>query len=128
MLYLIVSVAFSLALVRCSGSGGGAGDEQRVPLDDGGTQTLRLAWDAPVDSEGNPLDSVAGYFLYYGTESGIYDASIDVGAQETVTLSNLLAEQPYYVAVTAYDDLGNESDYSNEVCAILLPEAVELCD
>jgi len=128
MLYLIWSVVFSFALVGCAGSGGGAGDEQQVSLNDGGIYTLRLAWDAPVDPDGNAQDGVAGYYLYYGPESGMYDVSIDVGPQETVTLSNLLAEQPYYFAVTAYDDAGNESDFSNEVCVILSPEGAELCE
>ena len=128
MLYVIVSAVLSFALAGCSGSGGGASEGQQLALDDGGTQTLQLAWDAPTDENGTPQDSIIGYYLYYGPESGTYDVSIDVGLQETVVLSNLLAEQPYYFAVTAYDDLGNESDYSNEVCAILLPEVVELCD
>ncbi len=127
-LYLIVSAVCSLALVGCAGSDGGAGDAQQIVLDDGGTQTLQLAWDPPRDSNGNPQGNAAGYYLYYGPDSGTYDVSIDVGLQATVVLSNLLVEQPYYFVVTAYDDLGNESDFSNEVCAILSPAVVEICE
>jgi hypothetical protein len=40
---------------------------------------------------------------------------VDVGNTTTASISGLDESQVYYVAVTAYDSSGNESDFSNEV-------------
>lgn len=95
---------------------------------EGGSESIRLSWDPPTDAGGNTQPRVAGYYLYFGPDSEVYDVSIDVGLHTTLTLSGLRPNQPYYFAVTAYDRADNESDYSNEVCAIPLPAAVEPCD
>ena len=50
-----------------------------------------------------------------GPDCGEYTASADVGNQTRYTLNNLDAETVYYCAVSAYDLLNNQSDYSNEV-------------
>ncbi len=74
-----------------------------------------LTWDPPTtNADGTPLTDLAGYKVYYGTESGNYSQSIDVGNVTTYTVSGLTNGQTYYFAVTAYDTSGNESDYSNE--------------
>jgi PA14 domain-containing protein/putative Ig domain-containing protein len=68
---------------------------------------ITLAWDASADA------SVTGYMVSYGTASGIYMTTVDVG--------NLLSWQvdlpgsQYYFAVRAYDAAGRLSDYSLEV-------------
>jgi len=73
--------------------------------------TTALAWD-PVDA-----DTLAGYKIYYGTQSRTYLTPIAIGTQTTYTFPAgfLQAGRTYYFAVTAYDNEGNESDYSNEV-------------
>ncbi|MFH1672120.1 MAG: CFI-box-CTERM domain-containing protein [Pseudomonadota bacterium] len=77
-----------------------------------GTQ---LAWDE------SPESTVAGYYIYYGTESGNYDtdARIQVTGKSTTNYLiadlNLTSGQTYYIATTAYTDTGEESSYSNEV-------------
>ena len=73
-----------------------------------------LAWDPPdVPTE------VVGYKVYYGTASGVYPQSIDVGNMTSYTVSNLIDGQSYYFAVTTYNALGVESYYSNEVSKLL---------
>jgi len=74
--------------------------------------SLKLAWDAST-----PADLVAGYKLYYGTESGKYGAPIDVGNSLTGEIPNLDEATRYYVVATAYDEWGRESDYSVEISA-----------
>jgi hypothetical protein len=73
--------------------------------------SVTLAWD-PVSA-----GALAGYKVYYGTSSRSYFASIPIGTATTYTIPYglLLAGQTYYFAVTAYDNAGNESGYSNEV-------------
>jgi len=70
---------------------------------------LDLAWDANQETD------LAGYKVYYGTSSGEYINSIDVGDVTAYRLDNLLEDVTYYVAVTAYDTSDNESDFSEEV-------------
>jgi hypothetical protein len=70
---------------------------------------VTLAWDAVSDP------GLAGYKIHYGYASGQYSFSVDVGNTTTASLSDLDQNQVYYVAATAYDASGNESDFSNEV-------------
>ena len=70
---------------------------------------INLAWDPNTEPD------LAGYRVYYGTASGTYGAPIDVKKVTTYTLTGLTLGQTYFLAVTAYDTSGNESDYSNEV-------------
>ena len=55
-----------------------------------------------------------GYKLYYGTSSGVYDTSVDVGDVIQYTVTGL-ANGTYYFVTTYYDGNGLESGYSNEV-------------
>ena len=70
---------------------------------------VTLAWDPNLDSD------VAGYILYYGTQSRYYDYDVDVGEYTSITISGLVEDVMYYFAVTAYDVEGNESDFSAEI-------------
>jgi hypothetical protein len=70
-----------------------------------------LTWDPPVDST-----EETRYMIHYGTVSGAYSQSIDVGNTTSHTVSNLNDGQRYYFATTAYNHAGQESGYSNEVC------------
>ena len=73
---------------------------------------LTLAWDPNTEPD------LSGYQVYYGTASGEYVDSIDVGNITTYRLDDLLDGVTYFIAVTAYDTSGNESDFSNEVSGI----------
>ena len=69
--------------------------------------SLTFAWD-PADNQAD------GYALYYGIESGTYDVLVDVGPDTSYTVTGLDPFQVYFVAVTAYNALG-ESDFSDEL-------------
>src|SRR5262249_45892705 len=51
---------------------------------------VTLAWDAPTTHvDGSPLTDLRGYKLHYGTLSGTYGATVDVGSQTTYTVNGL---------------------------------------
>jgi hypothetical protein len=77
---------------------------------------LTLAWDASRDSE------VVGYRVLYGTRSGFYPSSVDVGLRTEYTLS--VGDGTHYFAVQAYNTAGIASAPSNEVSATVLYDAV----
>ena len=68
---------------------------------------VTVAWD-----ESNPVPD--GYILYWGTSSGNYPDSHDVGNATQYTIPGLQDGLTYYFAVKAYDD-GNQSAYSQEI-------------
>ena len=70
---------------------------------------VTLEWDAV----NHPL--LGGYMVYYGTYSGDYYVSLDVGNWTSCTIADLEENETYYFAVTAYSTEGEESDFSNEV-------------
>jgi hypothetical protein len=75
---------------------------------------LMLEW-SPSDSP-----AVAGYDVYYGTNSGNYPYMIDAGNATSLTVSNLTPGVTYYFNATAYDAAGDQSGYSGEV-SFLVP-------
>ncbi len=70
---------------------------------------VSLAWDANTEPD------LAGYKIYYGTASGDYSHSIDVGNVTQCALADLDDGVTYYLAATAYDVDSNESAYSVEL-------------
>jgi len=70
---------------------------------------VTVAWDANSESD------LAGYIFYYGTSSGNYTFSEDVGSTTSYTAMNLTAGETYYFAAKAYDTANNESTYSQEL-------------
>lgn len=71
--------------------------------------SVKLAWDLSWEPD------IAGYRVHYGPESGVYTESVDVGYQIKADLSGLTVGATYYSAVTAYNDSGLESPFSNEI-------------
>jgi len=101
-------VIFLILPCHCGGGGGGGGGSS------GGGGSIRLAWDASPDS------GVVSYRIYCGTQSGRYERYADLqpsagGTGVSYTLCGLTPGQTYFIAVTARDSLGHESDFSNEV-------------
>src|SRR2546426_88552 len=76
---------------------------------------VELTWDAPVQADGTPVPTLAGYKLYYGSQSGQYPTMIPVGLTTTYTVTNVPTGQTSYFAVKAYDSTGTDSAFSNEV-------------
>jgi hypothetical protein len=70
---------------------------------------VTLAWDA------SQSQNIAGYRVHFGTRSGVYTQTIQVGNVTSAVVSNLTAETTYYFTVTAYDTSNFESLPSNEV-------------
>lgn len=73
-------------------------------------------WAYTVVLEWNPNTEpdLAGYIVYYGTRSGVYEKEVDVGNITTSTIGALVRGVTYYFAVTAYDTEGLESGFSHE--------------
>lgn len=69
---------------------------------------VSLSWDPSIS------ENIAGYKLYIGSASRTYSKIVDVGNVLLFRLTNLPIGTSYFAA-TAYDAVGNESDYSNEV-------------
>jgi fibronectin type 3 domain-containing protein len=82
-------------------------------------EQVQLAWDAPLQADGTLVSNVAGYKLYYGSQSGQYQTVVTVGLTTTYTVKHLSAGQTYYFAVKVYDSTGTESAFSNEISVIL---------
>ena len=77
------------------------------------SNSASLAWDAVT------APTFSGYRVYFGTAPGTYLQSlgqgISVGNVTAYTITGLASGSQYYFAVTAFDTLGVESPYSNEV-------------
>lgn len=74
-----------------------------------------LKWDPPLTDNGTPATNVGGYKVYRGTSPKSYSQSFNAGTVTSYTDSSLIDGTTYYFAVTAYDNNGEESDYSNEI-------------
>ncbi len=70
---------------------------------------LTLRWNA------SPETDVAGYVVHYGTRSGQYDQSVDVGKAQRATITDLEPGTTYYFSATAYDSYGFASNPSEEI-------------
>ena len=82
-----------------------------------GKVDVDLAWDP------NPAaDGQVGYRLYYGTTSGSYPAVLDTGTSTSATMTGLAGKTVYYVVLSAYNEEGIESEFSEEF-KFLAPEA-----
>ncbi len=83
-------------------------------------ESVALSWIAPTtDADGSPVTNLAGFNIYQGTTSGVYDAPIDVGMILCRIILNLSVGSTYYWVATAYDSAANESTYSNEVSSTI---------
>ena len=88
-----------------------------------GTATVTIGWDPP------PEPDIAGYKVYYGTSSGDYQYSVDVGNFTSCTTSGLAEGTTYYFAAKTYDIDDVESEFSEELAftvPVTNPEDVKL--
>ena len=79
------------------------------------TSSATLTWDPNTDTD------LAGYKIYRATASGVYGAALGTVPAGTVTYqaTGLSANTTYFFVITAYDDAGNESSFSNEVSRLI---------
>jgi len=114
----VVSLLLLVFLAGCGGSGSGENSvvegENGTSSDNTTSGSLTLAWDTPMSSDGTPATNFAGYYVYYGTAPGGYEAKLDNGKSTTCTITGLRSGT-YYIAVACYDLAGNQSAFSNEV-------------
>jgi hypothetical protein len=102
-LLLLPALLIALPLAR-------AADDDIIVGDDDGTgilSSVTLAWNP------NSEPDLAGYYVYYGRDSGDYVRIVSV-AVPTATIK-VRGNKTIYFAATAYDTSGEESDFSNEV-------------
>lgn len=85
-----------------------------------------IAWIQPsTNVDGTILLDLAGNKFYCGNQSRIYIYSWDLGllagpgeqASLWINNSNIPIGE-WYCAMTAYDEMGNESSYSNEIYGV----------
>lgn len=82
--------------------------------DEGKCGCLQVEWTSNTDSD------IAGYTVFYGLAPGNYTGRSRVthqsGTFQTTTLSNLASTNvPYYIAIAAFDNSGNQSNFSTEI-------------
>lgn len=75
-------------------------------------QSVTLAWNP------NPEPDITSYIVYYGTSTRSYPYSTNVGKVTTATVRGL-RDGSWFMAVTAVNTSGLESDFSSEVTATL---------
>ncbi len=91
-------------------------------VDAGDGEKLYINWSP------NPENDLVSYFVYWGTQSGLYDSLHVVPAVYTSdTLYGLSTGTSYYVTVTAYNNRDKESLIYTEITAIprVIPAAPE---
>ena len=69
---------------------------------------IKIAWQPNTESD------LAGYYVYYGAKNRPLGARINVGRQTQYTIQNLTAGETYHIAITAFDQTGNESTFSQQ--------------
>jgi hypothetical protein len=75
----------------------------------GQAASVILEWDRNADGV------TAGYYVYYGTESGNYSGTVDVGSSTSAVVYLNDPSATYYFAVQAYSATGEKSPLSTEV-------------
>jgi len=75
------------------------------------TKSVSIEW-GPNASQN--IGDIIGYNFHYGTKPGVYHTILDMGDNLSFQVPNL-ADSVYFAAMTAYDSVGNRSDFSNEV-------------
>jgi hypothetical protein len=72
----------------------------------GVASSLTLAWNA------NPELNIKGYWIAYGTSSGVYTNGVSVGKVTTYTLQGLTNNVTYYIGLAAINKLNIQSDFT----------------
>jgi hypothetical protein len=89
-----------------------------ITVNAAGPASVTLSWTIPSTNEdGTPLTDLAGFRIYYGTVMGIYsDPTVIYNPGiSTLVIDNLSFGSTYFFVATAFDETGNESEFSNEI-------------
>jgi hypothetical protein len=81
------------------------------------TNNVEVAWTPPTqNADGSTLTDLSGYKIHYGTASGNYTGTVSVNnAGVTRYALDTLPKGTIFLAMTAVNTAGAESDYSKEV-------------
>jgi len=71
--------------------------------------SVTLGWNASSDP------TVAGYYIYWGTNHAVYPNKLDVGTNTMSTVGGLVAGSNYYFSVTSYNGARAESSFVPEI-------------
>ncbi len=109
----------SIVSTPVSSSASSASSSSRAQSSSAASHAARLSWTPPALTEaGTPLRHLAGYRIYYGNESGLYDRVInldDPDAREYRFAQGSLAPGLWHFAVAAVDEDNNESRFAGSV-------------
>ena len=78
------------------------------------TGSAGLSWTANTEPD------LAGYKVYIGTQSKLYNPPITLGTVTAYTATNLASGKTYYFCISALDNAGNESPCSTEASKPIL--------
>jgi hypothetical protein len=89
----------------------------RVKRESGENGSATLSWTPPTTRiDGSPLNNLAGYKIFYGRMSGVYDYEVEIDNPGVVTyVVEGLVSGDWYFTLAAFDTDGLQSDRSNEV-------------
>ncbi|TVS17809.1 MAG: hypothetical protein EA417_05625 [Gammaproteobacteria bacterium] len=98
--------------MTCETAGGQTAVRRTLPV-----RAARLSWRAPTEREdGSPLTDLAGFRIYHGAESGIYESQfIAIDSPSVTDHTQAFPPGPRYFVVTSVSASGEESRYSMEV-------------
>jgi len=100
--------------------------DPNAPILSGETMSLTatLDWIPPtMNVDGTALADLTGYIVYFGQSSGIYTDFRRLDNPGLVTyVLDLPSEDTWFIAITALNSVGAESDFSNEIAIDILPE------
>lgn len=130
---LVGAAAMAFILSGCGGGSGSSSPASSVATSNPGTGTgsgsgtgtgtgtgastgdAKLAWQPPTtNTNGSALTNLAGYHVYYGTNSSSLANEVVVNSPNTLTYDvTNLTSGTWYFAITAYTNSGTESAKSN---------------
>lgn len=86
-----------------------------VPATSAGPGTATVTWVAPTENiNGTALTDLAGYYVYYGTDSSSLTESVQVSNAKTLSyvVTGLASGTTWYFAVSSYTAAGQQSALS----------------
>jgi hypothetical protein len=94
-----------------------------IEVVDQGLGSVSLSWGAPTQNvDGSALTDLAGFKVYYGTSAGAmnFEETIDNPTVTIYLIENLIAGS-WFFKVTAFNELGEESVFSNITSRLVQP-------
>ena len=129
----VLTLLLAVIISACGGGGGATSPPPAPPptlsAPDSGADYVftpdaaaTLSWTVPMqNTDSSPLTDLAGYKIYYGSESGNYQTSIQIDNPGiAIYVIEHLTPNTYYFVLTTINSSGVESQFSNEVSKLVL--------